>query len=72
MIFFDYYYYYHHHQSLAVAKSQFSKRKFFEKKKKKKKYIYNTTINQINECNKFAQKENKTRHDWVGKVIHWE
>ena len=26
----------------------------------------------INECSKFAQKEYKTRHDWVGKVIHWE
>ena len=31
------------------------------------------TINQIiNECSKLAQKEYKTRHDWVGKVIHWE
>ena len=26
----------------------------------------------ISECNKLAQKESKTRHDWVGKVIHWE
>ena len=26
----------------------------------------------INECGKLAQKESKTRHDWVGKVIHWE
>ena len=26
----------------------------------------------INECWKSAQKEWKTRHDWVGKVIHWE
>ena len=24
------------------------------------------------ECSKLAQKEYKTRHDWVGKVIHWE
>ena len=31
------------------------------------------TINHImNECNKLAQKEYKTRHYWVGKVIHWE
>ncbi len=31
------------------------------------------TINHIiSECSKFAQKENKARHDWVGKVIHWE
>ena len=31
------------------------------------------TINHIiNECSKLAQKENKTRHGWVGKVIHWE
>ena len=31
------------------------------------------TINHIiSECSKLAQKENKTRHDCVGKVIHWE
>ena len=31
------------------------------------------TINYIiSECNKLAQKEYKTRHDWVGKVIPWE
>ena len=31
------------------------------------------TINHIiNECSKLAQKEYKTRHDWVGKVIYWE
>ena len=31
------------------------------------------TINHIkNECSKLAPKEYKTRHDWVGKVIHWE
>ena len=31
------------------------------------------TINHIiSECSKLAQKESKTRHDWVGKVIHWE
>ena len=30
-------------------------------------------INHIkSECSKLAQKEYKTRHDWVGKVIHWE
>ena len=28
------------------------------------------TINHIRECSKLAQKEYKTRHDWVGKVIH--
>ena len=26
----------------------------------------------IRECSKLAQKEYKTRHGWVGKVIHWE
>ena len=26
----------------------------------------------VNECCKLAQKEYKTRHDWVGNVIHWE
>ena len=31
------------------------------------------TINHIiSECRKLAQKENKIRHDWVGKVIHCE
>ena len=31
------------------------------------------TINQIiSECSKLAQREYKARHDWVGKVIHWE
>ena len=33
----------------------------------------NEIINQIiSECSKLAQKEYKTRHDWVGRVIHWE
>ena len=33
----------------------------------------NETINHIiSECCKLAQKEYKVRHDWVGKVIHWE
>ena len=31
------------------------------------------TINyKISKCNKLAQKKYKARHDWVGKVIHWE
>ena len=31
------------------------------------------TINHIiSECSKLVQKEYKTRHDWVGKVIHWK
>ena len=31
------------------------------------------TINHIiSECSKLAQKKYKARHDWVGKVIHWE
>ena len=31
------------------------------------------TINHIiSECSKLAQKEYKTRHDWIGKGIHWE
>ena len=31
------------------------------------------TINPIiSECSKLAQKEYKTRHDWVGKVVYWE
>ena len=31
------------------------------------------TINHIiSKRRKLAQKEYKTRHDWMGKVIHWE
>ena len=31
------------------------------------------TINHIiSECSKLAQNENKARHDWVGKLVHWE
>ena len=31
------------------------------------------TINHIiSECSKLAPQEYKTRHDWVGNVIHWE
>ena len=31
------------------------------------------TINHIiSECSKLTQKEYTTRHNWVGKVIHWE
>ena len=31
------------------------------------------TINHIiSECSKLTQKEYKARHDWVGKVVHWE
>ena len=26
----------------------------------------------ICECSKLAQKEYKTRHDWVGQEVHWE
>ena len=31
-----------------------------------------TIIHIISECSKLAQKEYKTKHDWEGKVIHWE
>ena len=31
-----------------------------------------TIKHMIRECSKFAQKEYKTRHNLVGKVIHWE
>ena len=31
------------------------------------------TINRIiNKCSKLAQQEYKSRHNWVGRVIHWE
>ncbi len=26
----------------------------------------------ISECSKLVLREYKTRHDWVGKLIHWE
>jgi len=31
-----------------------------------------TVMHIICECTKLAQKEHKRRHDWVGRVIHWE
>ena len=31
-----------------------------------------TINNIISECSKLAQREYKTSHDWVGKVVHWE
>ena len=31
-----------------------------------------TITHKISECSKLAQREYKARHDWVGKVIHWE
>ena len=31
-----------------------------------------TTNQIINKSSKLSQKEYKTKHDWVGKVIHWE
>ena len=35
--------------------------------------VCDETINLIkSECSKLTQKEYKTRHDWVGKVTHWE
>ena len=33
---------------------------------------YETINHIISECSILAQKEFKARHDWVGKVIHWE
>ena len=30
----------------------------------------NETIDHIKECSRQEQRENKTRHDWVGKEIH--
>ena len=26
----------------------------------------------LNECSTLAPMKNKPRHDWVGKIIHWE
>ena len=26
----------------------------------------------MNECSKLAEKEYKIKHDWIGKVTHWE
>ena len=30
-----------------------------------------TVNHKISGCNKLAQKENKIKHDWVGKMIYW-
>ena len=35
--------------------------------------VTDETLNHIiSECCKLTQKQYKTRHDWVSKVIHWE
>ena len=39
---------------------------------KNSKGVNNNNNNNNNDKSKLAQKEYKTRHDWVGKVIHWE
>ena len=31
-----------------------------------------TVYHSIDKCSKLVQKENKTMHDWVGKVTRWE
>ena len=43
-----------------------------EKKKKKKKKTDETVNYILSEWSKLPQKEYKTKHDWVGKVIHLE
>ena len=30
------------------------------------------TTNHITECSKLVEKEYKTRHDYLGKMIHWK
>ena len=43
------------------------------KNSQRSKIMTDETINHIiSECSKVAQKEYKTRHDWVGKVIYRE
>ena len=34
--------------------------------------IFETIYHLISECRKLVPKVYKTRHEWVGKVIHWE
>ena len=55
-----------HHTSAIIDKTQEnSKCRLYDDR--------DETINHIiNECCKLAQKEYKTRHDWVGNVIHGE
>ena len=33
---------------------------------------YKTVYHIMSECSKFTQKEYESRHDWVGKLIHWK
>ena len=59
----------------AIRTNQFKVR--IDKTQQNSKYkfcgVRDETINHIiSECSKLAQKGYKTRHDWVGKVIHWE
>ena len=50
-----------------------SKRVNNKNNNKKKNDDRDETINHIiSDCSKLAQKKYKARHDWAGKVIHWE
>ena len=63
-----------HHQQMMLWKP-FKGAKITKKKTKKKKTktkIKEKPINYINEHNKLTQKEYKTKHDLLVKVIHWE
>ena len=56
-------------------KTNFIKVKIHNTQQNKKSRFYgdkDETINHISESSKLTQKDNKTRHDWVGKVISWE
>ena len=59
-------------QNNAIRTNQINARIYDNKKSRCRLYgDRDKTTKHISECNKLAQKEYKTRHDWVGKVIHW-
>ena len=58
-------------QNSAVRTNHIKAR--IDKTQQNSKCRLNETINHIiSRCSQLAQKEYKARHDWVGKVIHWE
>ena len=63
---------------IIIRSSNLDKPLSFFKQKSSSSYDYNKcrlcgeTVNHISECSKLAQKDYKSRYDWVGKVISQE
>ena len=55
-----------------VIKTKYVKAKIDKTQQNVNHFVIKTVNKIMIECSKLEQKEFKTRHYWVGKVIHWE